>query len=102
MHKHYLFAFSMSVIIYATAEQQKIVVRNPFSFASEKTEKQDNIEKPVDRVKEDPISQEAVVALMSTETQWQVKNVLPTSVIMQHKEDGQIREITLTGSHVSF
>lgn len=61
--------------------------RNPFDFSHH-----------VDVVKEiaqTVLPEHEQVHVVQTETKWDIRTITPTSVIVQHKDDGQIREITL-------
>jgi len=74
--------------------ENPIVQRNPFCFSDDSL----IIEKKGDAQKIDLMKEEQV-QMIKTETKWEVKTVLSNSVIVQHKDDGQIREIALTGTN---
>jgi hypothetical protein len=100
MHKiHALLSVNLFFCALFGVQEKNDAQRNPFSFSSSILEK--NTKKAPVEIKEAPKLDHEEIALLSTETKWHVKTVLPSSVIMQHKEDGQIREISLTGTHVS-
>lgn len=88
--------FLLAISYYIQSKQEsKAVSRNPFCFPNEPKQEQKKA------ISQQPILPEPEqVQLVKTETKWHVKTVLPGSVIMQHKEDGQIREIALTGTNL--
>ena len=102
MHKFYVLIILMNVVCISLSAQEKDgVERNPFCFTRSVGEQRKDTKKAAVEIKEQTTLEHEEIALLSTETKWHVKTVLPSSVIMQHKEDGQIREIALTGTHVS-
>ena len=89
------------LIMYSTSnftqEQEEVHHdRNPFCFAHDV---QIAEIKKIEKI--EAVQEEKHVQLINTETKWQVKTILPSSVIVQHTEDGQIRELALTGTHIS-
>lgn len=68
--------------------------RNPFCFPEDLTTIEKNDVQKVDVPKDEQLQ------MIKTETKWQVRTVLPSSVIVQHKDDGQIREIALTSTNL--
>ena len=102
MHKiHILLSMGLFFCPLFGVQEKNDAQRNPFCFGCSADEQRKDAKKAVAEIKEPPKLDHEEIALLSTETKWHVKTVLPSSVIMQHKEDGQIREISLTGTHVS-
>lgn len=61
--------------------------RNPFEFSHQC----DVVKEIVQSV----LPEHEQVHVVCTETKWDIRTITPTSVIVQHKDDGQIREIVL-------
>lgn len=89
----FLLTFFIGNVLFSAEDQTK-KQRNPFCFPEQAKLQQTKKPEPVAASRDEQLN------LINTETKWQVKTVLPASVIVQHKEDGQIREIALTGTNV--
>ena len=85
--KKQLLFFVISIIMPSICCAVEQPSRNPFDFSYQRD--------AVKELAQNMVNNDEQVNVVQTETKWDIRTITPTSVIVQHKDDGQIREITL-------